>query len=142
MRRGLPDINRASFDDLASIDGVTAPTAEAVIEFIRANGSIQKLTELERVSGVGPATLKKLQTAFSVEVTSDKAITSASEMIPISTSAPRALAEFWLDQSTLSMRAFQSMFWARSVNDAMISQYEIAREQAELLNRTLQRMSM
>lgn len=142
MRRGLPDINRASFDDLASIDGVTAPTAEAVIEFIRANGSIQKLTELERVSGVGPATLKKLQTAFSVEVTSDKAITSASETIPMSTSAPRALAEFWLDQSTLSMRAFQSMFWARSVNDAMISQYEIAREQAELLNRTLQRMSM
>jgi competence protein ComEA len=138
MRRALPDINRASFDDLASIDGITAPTARAVIEFISSNGAIPGISELECVSGVGPATLKKLQKAFSVKpLPAD----SKPEILK-SAGTPQALAEFWLDQSTLSMRAFQSIFLARSMNEAMISQYEIALEQAELFNRTLQRMSM
>lgn len=54
------DLNLASPVELARIDGVTTPVAEAIVDYRRRHGEFQTLESLKDIDGVGPATYEKL----------------------------------------------------------------------------------
>ncbi len=57
---GRIDLNSASAEKIAEIDGVSRSVAEAIVAYRDHHGSFQKSGDLEDVEGVGPATRKKL----------------------------------------------------------------------------------
>lgn len=55
------DINSADVDELDELPEVGPATAEAIIEYRRANGSFTAVDELEGVPGIGPTTIQKIE---------------------------------------------------------------------------------
>ena len=55
------DINSADVEELDELPEVGPSTAEAIIEYRRANGSFTAVEELEDVPGIGPTTLEKIE---------------------------------------------------------------------------------
>ena len=55
------DINGADAEELDELPEVGPSTAEAIIEYRRANGSFTAVEELEEVPGIGPATIEKIE---------------------------------------------------------------------------------
>ena len=55
------DINRADVEELDELPEVGPATAEAIIEYRRANGSFTAVDELEGVPGIGPTTIQKIE---------------------------------------------------------------------------------
>lgn len=57
----LLDINTADAEELEELPEVGPATAEAIVEYRRANGSFQSVDELEEVPGIGPKTLERIR---------------------------------------------------------------------------------
>ncbi len=55
------DINSADVEELDELPEVGPATAEAIIEYRRANGSFTAVDELEGVPGIGPTTIEKIE---------------------------------------------------------------------------------
>lgn len=55
------DINNADTEELDELPEVGPSTAEAIIEYRKANGSFRTVDELEEVSGIGPKTIEKIK---------------------------------------------------------------------------------
>ena len=55
------DINSADVEELDELPEVGPATAEAIIEYRRANGSFTAVDELEGVPGIGPTTIQKIE---------------------------------------------------------------------------------
>ena len=55
------DINSADVEELDELPEVGPSTAEAIMEYRRANGSFTTVEELEEVPGIGPTTLEKIK---------------------------------------------------------------------------------
>jgi competence protein ComEA len=55
------DINSADVEELDELPEVGPATAEAIIEYRRANGSFTTVDELEGVPGIGPTTIQKIE---------------------------------------------------------------------------------
>jgi competence protein ComEA len=55
------DINTAGVHELAMLPRIGEKTAGAIVEYRRANGPFASFEELERVRGVGPATLEAIR---------------------------------------------------------------------------------
>ncbi len=60
------DINSADVEELDELPEVGPATAEAIIEYRRANGSFTTVDELEGVPGIGPTTIQKIEPFASV----------------------------------------------------------------------------
>lgn len=55
------DINSADVEQLDELPEVGPSTAEAIMEYRRANGSFTTVEELEEVPGIGPTTLEQIE---------------------------------------------------------------------------------
>lgn len=55
------NINTADAERLDELPQVGPSTAEAIIEYRRANGLFRSVDELEDVPGIGPTTLEKIE---------------------------------------------------------------------------------
>lgn len=55
------NINTADAESLDELPEVGPSTAEAIIEYRRANGLFRDVEDLEEVPGIGPATLEKIK---------------------------------------------------------------------------------
>lgn len=55
------DINRAGEVDLDRLPGIGASTARAIVAFRKENGAYRRAQDLERVRGIGPATVARLE---------------------------------------------------------------------------------
>ena len=55
------DINGADVEELDELPEVGPSTAEAIIEYRRANGAFTAVEELEEVPGIGPTTIEKIE---------------------------------------------------------------------------------
>ncbi len=55
------DISSADVEELDELPEVGPATAEAIIEYRRANGSFTTVDELEGVPGIGPTTIQKIE---------------------------------------------------------------------------------
>lgn len=53
------DINKASAEELAALDGIGKSYAERIVQYRQANGPFQKPEDIVKVQGVGPATYEK-----------------------------------------------------------------------------------
>jgi competence protein ComEC len=58
---GLLNINTATAEQLAALPGLGEKTAAAVVAYRAAHGKFTSVADLDRVEGVGPATLSKLE---------------------------------------------------------------------------------
>ena len=57
----MVNINTADVEELGGLPEVGPATAEAIVEYRRANGLFRSVSELEEVPGIGPATLEKIK---------------------------------------------------------------------------------
>jgi len=55
------DINRATADELESLPGIGAKTAEAIIQYRNSNGPFKCVEDLLSVKGIGPKKLEKIR---------------------------------------------------------------------------------
>src|SRR5215213_7007165 len=55
------NINTADVEELDGLPEVGPATAEAIVEYRRANGLFRSVSELEDVPGIGPTTLEKIK---------------------------------------------------------------------------------
>lgn len=55
------DINDADVEELDELPEVGPATAEAIIEYRRANGAFMSVDELEDVPGIGPTTIEEIE---------------------------------------------------------------------------------
>ncbi|SFC02464.1 competence protein ComEA [Marinospirillum celere] len=59
------DINQASAEQLVSLPGIGPARAAAIIEMRTSQGDFSSLADLQKVSGIGPATLRELEPLIS-----------------------------------------------------------------------------
>ena len=60
-------LNQAGFDDLRHLPGIGPKRAQAILDLKKRLGRFRKGTELLRVRGIGPRTLRKLQPHFVID---------------------------------------------------------------------------
>lgn len=61
MLGGLIDINAASAAELEMLPGIGPTLAKRIIEERRANGVFERVADLQRVRGIGPRTVEKIE---------------------------------------------------------------------------------
>ena len=62
------NINSATADELASLNGIGKVKAEAIVAYRTANGKFKSVEELSKVTGIGDKTVEKIK----AEITIDK----------------------------------------------------------------------
>ena len=60
------DLNKATKEELKSLNGIGDTKAESIISYRETNGSFQKIEDIKNVSGIGEATFEKLREAIQV----------------------------------------------------------------------------
>lgn len=61
------NVNTADAELLAELPGIGPSRAEALIEEREANGAFESAADLERVSGIGPATIDRMRDQVTFE---------------------------------------------------------------------------
>ncbi len=61
------NVNTADAELLAELPGIGPSRAEALIEEREANGAFESVEDLERVSGIGPATVDRMREQVTFE---------------------------------------------------------------------------
>lgn len=65
---GQVELNTATPSELESLPGIGPAKAQAIIEYRRAHGPFRRVEDLERVKGIGPATVARLKPHVTVAV--------------------------------------------------------------------------
>ena len=75
------NINTATKEELTSIQGIGDKTAQAIIDYRKKHGEFKSIDDLEKVEGIGPATLKRIRGRISVSgaTTIDKPVKAANK---------------------------------------------------------------
>lgn len=60
------DLNKATKEELKSLNGIGDTKAESIISYRETNGSFENVEEIKNVSGIGEATFEKLREAIQV----------------------------------------------------------------------------
>lgn len=60
------DLNKATKEELKSLNGIGDVKAESIISYRETNGSFEKVEDIKNVSGIGEATFEKLREAIQV----------------------------------------------------------------------------
>lgn len=60
------DLNKATKEELKSLNGIGETKADSIIAYRETNGSFQKVEDIKNVSGIGEATFEKLKEAIQV----------------------------------------------------------------------------
>ena len=63
----IVNINTASQTELETLPGVGPVTAQKIIAYRQENGAFSTIEEIQKVSGIGPATFEKMKHLLSVE---------------------------------------------------------------------------
>lgn len=63
---GQVNINTAGQDELDGLKGIGPSKAKAIVDYRRKNGPFKSIDELEKVPGIGPATLQELRADVTV----------------------------------------------------------------------------
>ena len=61
------NINTATADELASLNGIGKVKAEAIVAYRTANGKFKAIEDLKKVTGIGDKTIEKLKGELSVD---------------------------------------------------------------------------
>ena len=61
------NVNTADAELLSELPGIGPARAEAIIEERETNGAFESVEELERVNGIGPATIDRMQDQVTLE---------------------------------------------------------------------------
>ena len=73
------NINTASQTELESLQGIGPAKAKAIIEYREKNGSFASVDDLQKVAGIGSATIKQLRDEIVVEVEKNKEASAKQE---------------------------------------------------------------
>lgn len=60
------DLNKATKEELKSLNGIGDTKAESIISYRETNGSFENIEDIKKVSGIGEATFEKLREAIQV----------------------------------------------------------------------------
>jgi competence protein ComEA len=60
------NVNTANVEQLQSVNGVGAKTAEAIVAYRKANGEFKSISELVNVKGIGSKKVEKMASQMSV----------------------------------------------------------------------------
>lgn len=61
------NINTATADELAKLNGIGKVKAEAIVAYRTANGKFKAVEDLNKVTGIGDKTLEKLKADLTVD---------------------------------------------------------------------------
>mgnify|MGYP003589210156 CR=1 FL=1 len=61
------NINTATADELAALNGIGKVKAEAIVAYRTANGKFKAIEDLKKVTGIGDKTIEKLKGDLSVD---------------------------------------------------------------------------
>ena len=61
------NINTATADELAALNGIGKVKAEAIVAYRNANGKFKAIEDLKKVTGIGDKTIEKLKGDLSVD---------------------------------------------------------------------------
>jgi len=64
---GLININSANVNQLMELPGIGIVTAQAIIDYRSKNGLFKSIDEIQKVSGIGPATYEQIKDLITVE---------------------------------------------------------------------------
>ncbi len=64
---GKLNLNRATFEQLVALATITSKRAHAIIDYRQAHGPFAKIEDIDKVPGIGPATIQTLRPFVTVE---------------------------------------------------------------------------
>jgi competence protein ComEA len=106
---GVINVNTATAAELDSLPGIGPSKATAIVEYREANGPFTSLNDLDKVSGIGPATLENLAALVTFEEGGAPAGDAPAASESSSSSSSSASSSGAVDINTASASQLESM---------------------------------